>query len=194
MATRRRRTPRKRRRRSSRRQEALPGWVWMLFGLAVGLAVAAAIYVNDRSPRPAVMDSRAAPEPRQDRSPASARTAPADKDKGFNFDFYDMLPKFEVVIPEEDLDARPDVAPAPVATPGAYVLQAGSFSAHADADRMKARLALLGIVSRIQKVSVDEKTYHRVRVGPVTDLDELNRTRRQLRDAQIEVMVIRVAD
>ncbi|MDJ0926394.1 MAG: SPOR domain-containing protein [Gammaproteobacteria bacterium] len=194
MATRRRKTTRKRKRRSRSRQQALPGWVWMLFGLAVGLAVAAAIYVNDRTPRPPAMDSRAAPEPRQDRSPASADSAPADEDKGIRFDFYDMLPKFEVVIPEEDLEARPDVAPAPVAKPGAYVLQAGSFSAYADADRMKARLALLGIVSRIQKVSVDDKTYHRVRVGPVSDLDELNNTRRQLRDAQIEVMVIRVAE
>jgi cell division protein FtsN len=75
-----------------------------------------------------------------------------------------------------------------------YVLQAGSFSGFADADRMKARLALLGIVSRIQKVSIDEKTYHRVRIGPIDSLDQLNAMRQSLREARIEVMVIQVAD
>ena len=105
-----------------------------------------------------------------------------------------MLPKFEVVIPEEDLEARPDRAPAAVAAPGPYVLQAGSFSTHPDADRMKAQLALLGIVARIQKVSVDDKTYYRVRIGPIRDLGELNDIRQRLRAARIEVLLIRVAE
>ena len=105
-----------------------------------------------------------------------------------------MLPKFEVVIPEEDIEAKPDVSATPVAEPGIYVLQAGSFSSNEDADRMKARLALLGIVSRIQKVAVDDKVYHRVRVGPVNSLDQLNAMRTQLRQSQIEVMVIRVGE
>ena len=74
------------------------------------------------------------------------------------------------------------------------MLQAGSFSSNDDADRMKAQLALLGIVSRIQKVTVDDKAYHRVRVGPVNSLDELNAMRTQLRQAQIEVIVIRVGE
>jgi len=164
----------------------------MMFGLAVGLAVAAAIYVNDRSPQgPVPAATRPAPPPpAQPTATEPKAVEPAEE----RFQFYDMLPSFEVVIPEEDLEARPDVAPDPVSRPGPYVLQAGSFSSHEDADRMKARLALLGIVSRIQKVSIDDKTFHRVRVGPVADLDALNRMRGQLRDARIEVMVIRVAD
>lgn len=165
----------------------------MLFGLAVGLAVAAAIYVNDRSPTRPDPASVSAPAPTP-RAPASATPAPAAKDDGMNFDFYDMLPKFEMIIPEQDLDARPDMAPAALSAPGPYVLQAGSFSKFSDADRMKAQLALLGIVSRIQKVSVDDRTFHRVRIGPVEDLDELNDMRVRLRDAQIDVMVIRVAE
>jgi len=161
----------------------------MFFGLAVGLSVAAAIYVSDREPQPA----QTAPAPATQKSTKSSTTTKApDPDSAERFEFYDMLPNFEVVIPEEDLEARPDVESAPVASPGVYVLQAGSFSNYVDADGMKARLALLGIVSRIQTVSVDDKSYHRVRIGPVRSLDELNKMRGQLRDARIEIMVIRV--
>ena len=189
----RRKTPARRKR---RQDTSSSGLLWMLFGLAIGLSVAAAIYVNDRKPgadpQPVPQESVARPTPAPQPAPSKAESAP--EDPANRFDFYDMLPNFEVVIPEEDLDARPDVRPTPVESPGVYVLQAGSFSSFTDADRMKAQLALLGIVSRIQKVTVDANTYHRVRIGPVTTLEELNRLRAQLRDARVEVMVIRVGN
>jgi len=161
----------------------------MLFGLAIGLSVAAAIYVSDRRgvpSRPASSSALAKPDT------VATPGAPDEPGAGERFDFYEILPRFEVVIPEEDLDAQPDTAPEVFTSPGSYVLQAGSFSAYADADRMKARLALLGIESRIQKVSVDDKNYHRVRVGPVESLEQLNDLRSRLRDARIEIMVIRL--
>ena len=159
----------------------------MLAGLALGLSVALGVYLKDR--RPPASDLGARPESRPQRDEPLPAAPEEDK---FDFDFYEMLPKFEVVIPETESDARPDKEPVAVEEPGSYVLQAGSFSGFADADRMKANLALLGIESRIQKVTIDTNTYHRVRVGPMDDLTELNRVRRQLRDARIEVMVIRL--
>jgi cell division protein FtsN len=74
------------------------------------------------------------------------------------------------------------------------VLQAGSFTLHADADRRKAELAMHGIESSIQRVMIDDKTYHRVRIGPTDDLDELNLLRSRLRTAQIDVLRIRLGD
>ena len=175
-----------------KKSEPLAGWIWMLFGLTVGLAVAAAIYINDRQPQSAT--AKPVVEETPVTKPAKQPKAAQTEDDGPRFDFYEMLPKFELVIPEQDLEARPDVTAADVEAPGAYVLQAGSFSTFEDADRMKARLALLGVVSRIQKVSVDERTFHRVRIGPVEDLNTLNGLRDQLREARVEVMVIRVAE
>lgn len=166
----------------------MPGWVWMLFGLAAGLSVAAAIYINDRSPR----QPASVPDDRTTKSPSTSAETTSTTER--RFEFYEMLPKFEVVIPEEVDFARPDVEQAPVELPGIYVLQAGSFSTFSDADRVKAQLALLGLTSRIQKVGIDDKVYHRVRIGPVESLDRLNALRRQLRQAEIEVLVIRVGD
>ena len=188
---------RKRRRSSrSRKKQEYPGWLWMLFGLALGLSVAFAVYVKDREPR-----GPAAPTPPQ---PASLQNALDDNNEqpaseveesaAKRFTFYDMLPNFEVVIPEQEPDVAADIEPQAVLEPGIYVLQAGSFSAYADADRRRAQLALHGIESQIQRVTIDDRTYHRVRIGPIDDLDELNMLRSRLRAAQIDVLRIRLGD
>jgi cell division protein FtsN len=184
---------RKTRKRKTRRAKkaTTPGWVWMLFGLAVGLSVAVAIYVKDRQPSEGIVDTRSAAPTKPKRASKGKLQEPASSSR---YAFYDMLPNFEVVIPEEDVDARPDVKPDPVTAPGIYVLQAGSFSSYADADRAKAQLALLGVVARIQKISIDDKTYHRVRVGPFDSLEQLNANRLQLREASIDVLVIKVGE
>jgi cell division protein FtsN len=73
-------------------------------------------------------------------------------------------------------------------------LQAGSFTTYADADRRRAQLALQGIESSIQKIKIDNKTYHRVRIGPTSDLDQLNLLRSRLRAAKIDALRIRLGD
>jgi cell division protein FtsN len=57
---------------------------------------------------------------------------------------------------------------------------------------VRAQLALQGVESNIQKVSVDNDTWHRVRIGPINNLNKLEEIRRQLREAQIDAMVIRL--
>ena len=169
----------------------------MLFGLSLGLLVAAVVYLDGRrtdespvavtltAPPAAGATAPAAP------SPGSAETAAGSAPR---FEFYDMLPKFEVVLPETELEARPDHTETVLEEPGRYVLQAGSFSAEADAERMRANLALLGIQSRIQNVTIDADDYHRVRIGPTNDLDALNGIRARLWDAEIEVLLIKLPD
>jgi cell division protein FtsN len=187
---------RKRKRSKKQRQQEYPGWVWMLFGLGIGLSVALAIYMKDREPVAAVQAT--APEPASligaiDNNDGVATAAPSEPPEK-RFDFYDMLPNFEVVIPEQERDVSQDVESTAVERPGEYVLQAGSFTDYADADRRRAQLALQGIESRIQRISIDDKTYHRVRIGPTRDLDELNALRSRLREAQIDVLRIRLGD
>ena len=84
--------------------------------------------------------------------------------------------------------------PEAVVEPGTYVLQAGSFSTNEDADRRRAELALQGIESNIQRVTVNDREYHRVVIGPTDDLDELSLLRSRLRAAKIDVLRIRLSD
>jgi cell division protein FtsN len=104
-----------------------------------------------------------------------------------------MLPKFEVVVPEREKAEPSDARPA-IQRPGAYVLQVGSYRNFADAERVRAQLALQGIESKIQRVAIDNDTWHRVRIGPIADLAELNRTRERLRQADVEAIVVRVGE
>jgi len=79
-----------------------------------------------------------------------------------------------------------------VEEPGSFLLQAGSFSAAADADRLQANLALLGYEAHVQRVTLDDDVFNRVRIGPIGDLDAAKRTQRQLRDAGIDTLLMRV--
>jgi cell division protein FtsN len=74
------------------------------------------------------------------------------------------------------------------------VLQAGSFKNFSDADRRKAQLALLGIEAQIQKVSIDDNTFHRVRIGPIFDPASAKDMQRRLSQSDIEALVIRLRD
>lgn len=140
--------------------------------------------------------------PKKNDAPAQAIVAQPDRkpeEKPANdkpeFDFYQMLPNFEVVIPEQDKDVKRSGEVAKVEQPGTYVLQAGSFRSEQDADKLRAELALAGIESDIQTVTIDEnQTWHRVRIGPFTNLERLNAARAKLADNNIQALVIRVGE
>ncbi len=76
---------------------------------------------------------------------------------------------------------------------GTYILQVGSFRNEAEAERRRARLALLGLEARVQTIAIDgEATWHRVQVGPYDELGVLNDARVRLRENDIEAMALKV--
>jgi cell division protein FtsN len=164
-------------------------------GLAVGLSLSLFVLVwqNYRDKNAArVVAEVPRPEPRSDKEAAAGDV----EDSAKNYDFYDMLPNFEVVVPEKDREVsrERDNTPARIERPGVYVLQAGSYRQQAEADRIRAQLKLQGIDANVQRVAVDDDVWHRVRIGPITDLTELNRLRARLRAADLDALVIRVGE
>ena len=176
---------------------ALSGWMGLLCGLGVGLAIAGIVYVKDHRPdTPATRSAKTDKKKSRgyEQPDAGSMDAGTRDDGAKSYAFYDMLPKFEVVVPEKEKDVRPDIRAVPETRRGTYVLQAGSYKNFADADRVRARLALQGVESKVQKVSVDNESWHRIRIGPISKLDELNHLRTILRKADVDVLVIRVGD
>ncbi len=162
-------------------------------GLALGLCLSLLILVWQNYREQDAVTAQveiAKPEPR------SSVVATEAEEGAKSYDFYDMLPNFEVVVPEKDQEVsrERDAKVAQIERPGVYVLQAGSYRATAEADRVRAQLKLQGIDANVQRVAVDEDVWHRVRIGPITDLAELNRLRARLRAADLDALVIRVGE
>ncbi len=179
-----------------RKSTGFSGWTGVLCGLALGLGVAAVVYIKDHRPDAPIakagkMDRR---KSRGNEPPDTEAADSGAEDSAKSYAFYDMLPKFEVVIPEKEKVVHPDLRSIPETRRGIYVLQAGSYKNFADADRVRAQLALQGIESKVQKVTMGDESWHRVRIGPISKLDELNRLQQLLRKADIDAIVIRVGD
>ena len=178
-------------------------------GLAIGLLVAAVIYIADHRPPADGAAAGAWDAPRASRAGtggaaadqasgprrgvADATATATDAPGTAKYDFYQMLPKFEVVVPEKERGTR--LAPATqVDRPGVYFLQVGSYRDPEVAERIRAQLAKLGIDATVQRVQVDADVWHRVRIGPIKDLPKLNRLRNQLQQSNLDALVIRVDD
>jgi cell division protein FtsN len=156
----------------------------------IGLLLAAVAFFYGRS---VLQRNTVHAEPQK---PEPERVAPPDPEApaARKYDFYDMLQKFEVVVPEKDREVKRDLPSARIERPGVYVLQAGSYRDFADADRVRAQLARLGLDAKVQRVAVDAEVWHRVRIGPIADLEQLNRVRAQVRAVDVDALVIRVGD
>jgi cell division protein FtsN len=157
------------------------------FGLATGLAVAIAVFVFDHRGGQDETEVVQAKPKKPAAAPGSEPEEPVEQ-----YDYYDMLSKYEVVLPEERV--RRDQAVEPITQPGNYMIQAGSFENETVAMRRQQVLAKLGIEAAVQRVAIDADVKHRVRIGPVSDLKRLNEIRSQLRTADIDILLSRLPD
>jgi cell division protein FtsN len=113
---------------------------------------------------------------------AATETAPQAPE----LDFYDLLPKQEVDV-AADGDSTAPRTPLPT---GDVILQAGSFKLSTEAEKMVAQLALVGVDGKIQRASVDDETWYRVRIGPISTADELHVVQSKLREAEITATAV----
>jgi cell division protein FtsN len=114
------------------------------------------------------------------------------------FDFYKILPGNEEPVSEKELQARAAAAKKAGqqdAAKDVYFIQAGSFQNPADADNQKARLAILGFESSVEPANLPDKgTWYRVRMGPFTKVDEINRVRQSLAQSGIDANLVKIKE
>lgn len=194
-----------------------PVWAWLLVGLFVG----ALAYFAYRQYLSISADATDVPIPqdtvergKKSAGRSSEPTASSEEDGVLDTDysFYDVLPTEENIdipvdetqpvvaapasAPENSTAAVP--SPATVSDPKAaadnsrYLLQAGSFERAADADDLKARIAMSGEAARVETAEVNGKTMHRVRLGPYADITAANAAKANLAGQGIKSVSIKI--
>ena len=173
--------------------------------LGLGIALGIAFYLNKTplpfigKPKPPVSKDgkEGAPDPAK---PAAVAGLPQSGAKGGDkpkFDFYKILPGGEEPVSEKELKDAASKASKhqPETAKGIYFIQAGSFQNPADADNQKAKIAILGFESSVEPTALPDKgTWYRVRLGPYTTLEDLNRVRRTLSQNGIDASLVKVKD
>ncbi len=154
--------------------------------LGVGLSVALTMYIkggdspfaNNKVVRPALgnlseeLSKNKTSEETISPSDESANNLKTDN----KFDFYTILPETESTVTEKEIQES-----TLTVKKDNYFLQVGAFQNEADADNMKAKLALQGFEAVVQTATIPEKgVWHRVRVGPLSDIEQINKTRGDL--------------
>jgi|SRR5689334_21455382 len=174
--------------------------VGILIGLVLGLGIALAVawYINKM---PSPFQPGRTPPHKGEPAAKAEKTAPAAKPEAAKapegkprFDFYKILPGNEEPATDQQVKEAQQKAASTTAKE-TFFLQAGAFQNAPDADNLKARLALLGVEASVQTTTVPDKgVWHRVRVGPYTSVEELNRTRDTLKQNGIETALIKVRE
>ncbi len=173
----------------------------ILVGMVIGAGMAAGLaWYLMKSPSPFLKNEQVVARTLMGTSQPAAPVeppAPAANDGKPRFEFYTVLTDKQgaaVVAPAD----KPRIAPPPVvdskplAAAEAQFLQAGSFSSPDDAEKLKARLALLGMESSIQIATIpDRGVWYRVRLGPYKDANELSRTRASLKQNGVDATPMR---
>ncbi|QKK01403.1 MAG: hypothetical protein HND55_01320 [Pseudomonadota bacterium] len=113
-----------------------------------------------------------------------------DGERSRRYDFFTVLPEIEVVVPQGEIEQRARERAEAADARGPYVLQVGSFRSSDDADALRARVTLLGLEASVQTVTVNDATWHRVRVGPFDSAREADGARRRLQENGFEAMVL----
>ena len=182
---------------TSSKKSGSPMLAGIVIGIFIGLAIALAVAVVIKgSPSPFVERK---PEPAASDKTPLAPAAPAEKpaedkprqQKNRVSIFIPSCPASRNLSAEKDIKQQDSGS----AAKSQYYLQAGAFQNEGDADNLKAKLALMGVEATIQTATVPDKgIWHRVRVGPYNNVDDLNRMRTTLTQNGVTASLVKVHD
>jgi cell division protein FtsN len=189
--------------RATRRRSEGGFLLGIFVGVVIGLAVALGIafYLN-KTPIPFIAAKKAEDKPAAKGTSiaglpqGSAATTPPAGEKP-KFDFYKILPGSEEPVTEKEIRERTRAAAKgqQEGPKDVYFIQAGSFQNPAEADNQKARLAILGYESSVEPANLPDKgTWYRVRLGPYTKVEEINKVRATLAQNGIDASLVKVKE
>ena len=88
--------------------------------------------------------------------------------------------------------ASPPLSTGTGADPFTYFVQAGAYARTEDAEQQRAKLAMLGVESRLTERDQSGRTVYRVRVGPFDRKEDADRAKEKLAEAGVDSALVRV--
>ncbi len=180
--------------RSSKPSQGNPFVTGLLIGFLLGVAASLAVvmmikgeespFADLASPNKPVSEKIAeatkenAAQEKEAAAEEKAKPAETAEDKT-RFDFYTILPGSERQVTTEEVKSKEQSTDS--SAKNTYFLQVGAFQTEDEADNMKATLALQGFEAVVQTATIPNKgVWHRVRVGPLKNLELINKTKADL--------------
>jgi len=172
----------------TKKKKAAPPWLWLLVGLLVGAFAVGLAWLKMDAEEPNGEEWIGAKPDRQPQRVEPKQKVPNDLPPHKpRFEFFDKLGRQEVLVPDEQLELRSEVEKT-----ARYEVQVGSFVKPADAERLKAELALLGIETRVAEARLGlGKVRYRVIAGPYLGRSMLDKVRRQLKSNGHNSLLVR---
>ena len=182
-----------------------PGWVWFLSGVLIGMFISFLIYLQEIVPHHPTETSQApalvptvvqanvnpvvtqpAPPPTGENKQIEVPKSVKPVDTNSKFEFYETLP-------------NPDDKPQPSAATlsektGTVVLpaifQVGAFRDEQVAQGLKTHLSSLGVRAYVEQTMNGSEVWHRVRIGPISNIGQYNQLVNQLDENNITADVL----
>jgi cell division protein FtsN len=166
----------------SRNEPTIPVWKWLLVLVIIASFISFLLWLKSTATA--------------NNTQQTVVTKPTKKP--IKYDFYNVLPEREFVIPESQIETQKRLErqqtkqgldnnqPSTL-----YIIQAGAFEVYREADKRKAQLSLLGQNAYIEKVVIEDKTWHRVKIGTFSSLNEADTIRKRLKNQSIQSVIMR---
>ena len=176
------------------KKKPIPGWWWLVTGLLIGGFMMFLSNLDPSENTPVATSSiqkKPQNEVRAVKRPTPKPIKTIDDNKP-RFDFYQILPDMEIVIPEHEIAERRRLEGTGKSKPGTFIIQIGSFRKIKQANTLKAQVAFLGIESTVQTVNQSGSIWHRVKAGPYTSFRLVDKLQNRLHHNNIESIAIKL--
>ncbi len=169
-------------------------WKWILIVLLICLFISFLVFLANSTPESPqkTQSTKLTSAPKKNKQ---TKVIPKHQDKKPDdpqYVFYSILSEEESVVPDFEIKTRSREELIGKIKASKYLIQAGSFREASEADKLKARLTLLNYQPRIEKATVKNTQWNRVKLGPFSSPSQVASIKKRLRQSGIDVIVTEV--
>ena len=177
----------KRTRAKKKKSRTMPGWVWLILGLLVGLVIAIVCYFGLQGRFDDIEIT-----PLASAVPTEKPTPPIVHPKKPTFDFYTVLPKGNHDLKRRGNAMVTTAKPTKVLVtkPKQHLLQVAAFETASAARQLQAKLLLQGFDVKVNSSKQGSTLWYKVSVGPFLSKLKALQAKQKLSTAHFDSMLV----